>query len=498
MTRHVPSPFLFRFLACCLPLLALGGCTVNPATGEQTFTAFMSPDKELAVGREEHPKLVKQFGGTYGDRDLAAYVNRIGQSLGRLSEMPGLPFSFTVLNDDTVNAFALPGGYVHISRGLMALAEDEAEIAGVLAHEIGHIAARHSAQRYSQAVAANIGLTLLGVLGSAYGVPADVGQLASFGAQAWLQSYSREQELEADKLGIRYLARAGYDPTAMTSFLAKMQQHGELHAALAGRPGAVDQYNIMSTHPRTIDRVRQAMELARVRPAGQPRRNRDRYLSLIDGMVFGDDPKAGVRRGRQFAHPDLGIRFEVPPGFFMFNGRTQVVARGPDEALIVFDLAPANDARANKDMAAYLTRMWAPRLNLADVERVDVNGLASATGRASLGGNKGPRDARFVALRGGPERIYRLLFITPRQVTGRYLTAFQRTTFSFRRLAAVEALAIKPLRLRIASVGRGDTVDSLADTLPFETYRREWFLVLNGLRPTARLTPGRTVKLVTD
>ena len=329
-------------------------------------------------------------------------------------------------------------------------------------------------------------------------MPADVGQLASFGAQAWLQSYSREQELEADKLGIRYLARAGYDPTAMTSFLAKMQQHGELHAALAGRPGAVDQYNIMSTHPRTIDRVRQAMELARVRPAGQPRRNRDRYLSLIDGMVFGDDPKAGVRRGRQFAHPDLGIRFEVPPGFFMFNGRTQVVARGPDEALIVFDLAPANDARANKDMAAYLTRVWAPRLNLADVERVDVNGLASATGRASLGGNKGPRDARFVALRGGPERIYRLLFITPRQVTGRYLTAFQRTTFSFRRLAAVEALAIKPLRLRIASVGRGDTVDSLADTLPFETYRREWFLVLNGLRPTARLTPGRTVKLVTD
>ena len=143
--------------------LASGGCSTNPATGQQSFTAFMSPGEEAKVGAQEHPKILKEFGGAYADRGLAEYVTQIGSTIARNSELPDLKFTFTVLNDQKVNAFALPGGYVYITRGLLAVAETEAEMAGVLAHEIGHITARHSAQRYSQAMAANIGMTVLGV-----------------------------------------------------------------------------------------------------------------------------------------------------------------------------------------------------------------------------------------------------------------------------------------------------------------------------------------------
>ena len=183
----------FFSMVLLLPLLAvLGACSANPATGKQSFTAFMSPEKELQVGAEEHPKMVEQFGGVYGDKALSAYVRDMGLRLAKTSEMPDLPWTFTVLNDPLVNAFALPGGYVYVTRGLLALASDEAELAGVLSHEIGHVTARHSAQRYSSTVAANIGVQVLGVLSQAAGLGGAGGQIASLGANLALKSYSRE------------------------------------------------------------------------------------------------------------------------------------------------------------------------------------------------------------------------------------------------------------------------------------------------------------------
>ncbi len=489
---------LVRTVALSLPLLALAGCTVNPATGKQSFTTFMSPADEVAVGREEHPKILEQSGGAYGDRNFGAYVRTIGQSLARVSETPNLSYTFTVLNDPKVNAFAVPGGYVYVTRGLLALADNEAEMAGVLAHEIGHVAARHTAERYSQAVAANLGLTVLGVLGSAAGVPASVGTLASFGAQAYLQSFSREQELEADMLGVRYMTRAGYDPRAMISFFRKLQGHDALEAALSGKREAADRFHIMSTHPRTADRIAHAIELARVSPAANPRVGRDAYLARIDGMVFGDAPKQGIRRGRLFVHPDLRIRFTVPPDFVMFNSPGRVLARGPGGSAIAFDMKRGPAAERVRSLPSYLVRDWGNRLSLKAVEKITVNGMEAATGRDRLQTRDGPRDVRLLAIRERPDRIYRFIFLTPPSLTARLANEFKRTTYSFRRLSPREAAAIRPLRLSVVTVRTGDTAAALAARMPLGKFNLAWFETLNGLRRGQPLVPGTTVKVVVD
>lgn len=478
--------------------LASGGCSTNPATGQQSFTAFMSPAEEARVGAQEHPKILKEFGGAYADRGLTEYVTQIGSMIARNSELPDLKFTFTVLNDQKVNAFALPGGYVYITRGLLAVAETEAEMAGVLAHEIGHITARHSAQRYSQAMAANIGMTVLGVIGQIAGVPAAAGDLAAFGAQAVLQGYSREQELEADMLGVRYLSRVGYSPDAMTSFFKKLDAHTRLEARVAGNPEAADRYSIMSTHPRTADRIEQAIRLANTARVENPRTNRDVYLSHIAGIAFGDDPKQGIRRGREFVHPDLGFRFTVPPGFTLFNSPKQVVARGPEQAMIVFDMTDEKKARTVSDVAAYVARDWGGRLGIQGVERIDVNGMESATGTTRMRTRAGTMDVRLVALRGGPDRIFRMIFLTPPTLTQKLQTDLQRTTYSFRRLTPQQAAEVRPLTIKLVTAKAGDTAESLSQAMPFESYRREWFEVLNGLQSGQPLVPGRTYKTVTD
>ncbi len=489
---------LIRTVALSLPVLALAGCTVNPATGKRSFTTFMSPADEQVVGREEHPKILEKSGGAYGDRDLDVYVRNVGQLLARVSETPDLSYTFTVLNDPKVNAFALPGGYVYVTRGLLALADNEAEMAGVLAHEIGHVVARHTAERYSQAVAANLGLTVLGVLGSAAGVPTGLGSLASFGAQAYLQGFSREQELEADMLGVRYMTGAGYDPRAMISFLRKLQGHDALEAALSGKREAADRFHIMSTHPRTADRIARAIELAKVRPAAKPRVGRDVYLARIDGMVFGDDPEQGVRRGRVFTHPELRIEFRVPPDFVLFNSPRQVIARGPGNSVVIFDMAPDKTARRVRSLRGYIAGTWASNLALRGQERIDINGMEAATGRDRLQTRAGPRDVRLLAIRDRPDRIYRFLFITPPSLTARLTNEFKRTTYSFRRLSPQEASSIQPLRLDVVTVRPGDTAKVLAARMPLGKFSLAWFETLNGLGGGRPLVPGRKVKVVVE
>ena len=493
-------PHMQRGLLLTLLIIALAplmGCSVNPATGERSFTAFMSPEDEREVGAEQHPRLVQQFGGTYDNTQLNAYVDRVGQSLAAETEVPGESYRFVVLDAEMINAFALPGGYVHVTRGLLALAENEAEMASVLGHEIGHITARHAAQRYSQSMAANIGVGLLGVLGAAAGLPTGTADLAGLGAQAYLQSYSREQEMEADELGIRYMTRAGYDPAAMASFFRKLDAFTELQAALVGAPGSGEQMTIMASHPRTSDRVAQAKQLAAAAALRDGRVDRDRYLAAIDGMLYGDSPAEGVRRGQTFVHPGLGFAFEVPPGFVMLNSPRQVVARGPGGTLIIFDGAGLQEARSAVSMTRYVAEAGGGRIRFGNVQPMTVNGMEAATGSTTVTTRGGPMDVRLVAIREAADKIYRFVFLTPPNRTGQLREALQETIYSFRRLSADEAAAIRPLRIDIVTVRTGDTQESLgrrmATSLPLETFQ-----VLNGLSPTDRLTPGRKVKLVTD
>ena len=489
---------LTKFLtAVALAFLAggLGACSTNPATGEQSFTAFMSEEKEAQIGAEEHPKILKELGGAYDEVEIGAYVARIGAQLAKLSELPQIEWRFTVLNDHRVNAFALPGGYIYITRGLLALAQNEAEVAGVLAHEIGHVTARHSAQRYSTAMAANIGLTVLGVLGSAAGVPTGIGQMANFGAQAALQQYSQSQELEADMLGVRYMTRAGYSPDGMTNFFRKLKAHSELEAREQGREGV--SHNIMSTHPRTEDRIIQAIDLAKQKAVKNPIVRRAAYLKKIDGLVFGDDPSQGVRRGRTFTHPSLRIAFKVPPGFVLFNSPRQVVAFGPDKSRIIFDMANPKEVPKIRSLPDYVSGVWGRSLSETQgVERLDVNGLTGATMQGRLSGGDGPRDVRLIAIRAEKDKLFRFAFITKPSETQRLAVELRRTTYSFRRLSKREAADIQPLRLRVVTARRGDTAALLAKRFPFERFQREWFQLLNNLNPNDRIRPGQKIKMV--
>lgn len=488
-------------LLLAIATLVAPACTTNPATGRSSFTAFMSPDDEKRVGAQEHPKLVDQFGGDYPDASLAAYVSRVGQAVAKHAEVQDVPYTFTVLDDDDINAFALPGGYVHVTRGLVTLASNEAELAGVLGHEIGHITARHAAQRYSSATAANLGIGILSILGAVAGLPSEMTQMAGSGLQAgasvYLQSYSRDQEMEADSLGIRYMAQAGYDPDAMVSFFRKLDAWTRLQAAEVGDPAAADRFDIMASHPRTADRVQQAARLAASAEGPGEKLDQTAYLKAIDGVLFGDSPAQGFRRGRDFIHPQLRIAFTVPAGFVLKNSAQQVLATGPNGALIVFDAERrAGVARQVPDMATYLSQVWARSLPLAGAERLQINGAAAATGVARLQTRGGAAIVRLVAIRGGADSIWRFIFLAPPSDAQRLQADFQRTAMSFRLLSAAEAAAAKPWRIDVVMVQEGDTAESLAQRMAIDEDRLETFRALNGLDGGARLSPGQQVKLV--
>jgi predicted Zn-dependent protease len=470
-------------------MVPLAGCETNPATGASSFTAFMSPEKEIKVGRDEHPKILKEFGGEYQNPKVKAYVNEVGQRLARNSELAQLQFTFTVVNSDIVNAFALPGGYVYVTRGLLALASSEAELAGVLGHEIGHVTARHTAQRYSAAMAGGLAAGVLGIL-----IGGDIGQ--NYAVGALLADYSRDQELEADTLGVRYLSRTSYDPNAMSTFLAKLQADSAFSAELAGRPGKADSFDIMQSHPRTADRVQEAIQAARAQniAVSNPRIGRDDFLTAIDGIYWGGDPENGFIRGREFVHPALRFRFEVPAGFRLFNSSTQVLARGPNSTFIALSADPRNSG--TMPMRDYLQNVWARGVQVNALEQIDINGLEAATAVVRTKGNSGVVERRIIAIRSGPQRVFRLQFLGPPAEMANRAEEFRKATYSFRRLTDHEVATLKPLRIHVVSVGANDTQESLARRMAIEDAALRRFQVMNGLQPNERLVPGTRVKII--
>lgn len=490
-TRRRLRTLVIAAVALPLALVQLGGCARNPATGETVFTGGLSKDQEIRMGRENHPQIVKEFNGEYGTPDLRTYVSSIGTLLAKTSERPDLKFTFTVLDSDIINAFAMPGGYVYVTRGLLALADNEAQLAGVLAHEIGHITALHHARRYGDSLLANIGVAVAGAALGQAGA-----QVAQVGAVSLLQSYSRENEYEADQLGVRYLARAGFDPYAMAGFLTKLRADSRLAAIRRGEsPDTVDQFNYLATHPAPAARVEQATAFARQTNVANPITAHDLYLSKISGILYGDDPDQGLIRGREFLHPKLRFAFRVPPGFSLFNSPTAAVAYGPDKSRIVFDGAPKP---VDGSMASYVRDVWGAKLGLRNVETITVNGLDAATGSASVRTSDGTFDARLVAYRVDAKTVYRFLFLTPPSRTAALSDELRRTTYSFRKLSSAEAAALRPQALRIVTVGPGDTVEKLAQRMPFADYRIERFEVLNGISRNDSLRVGQKLKLVVE
>lgn len=465
----------------------LAACAVNPATGERQFTGLLPSGQEAELGASEHPKVVAQFGGAYKDPELTALVGRVGARLAAVTERPQGPWTFTVLDSDVVNAFALPGGYVYLTRGLLALAEDEAEVAGVMAHEMGHVTGRHTAERMSQSTVAGV---LTAGLGAVLGSPV-LAQALNLGSEAALAGYSRGQELEADGLGVRYLAAAGYDPRAMASFLETMRRFDQYQSQVAGREGSG--FDFFATHPRTEERVQQAADLAGKQTPGAGERPVQPYLAAIDGVVWGDSPEQGLVRGRAFVHPVLGFRFEVPEGYTLLNGTQQVIGRGGAGTALIFDTAPAG---GTADPAEHISGTWAAGAPLSGLESVTINGMPAATAVTSGRTDEGAVDVRLVAIRMAPDRFDRFTFVAPEDGLSRVDAQFRQIASSFRRITAQEAAGFRPRRVQVVTAGPNDTPATMAARMAQEPRGEDLFRIINDLPPGTPLPAGRPVKIV--
>jgi predicted Zn-dependent protease len=391
------------------------------------------------------------------------------------------------------NAFAVPGGYIYTTRQLVTLMNNEAELAGVLGHEVGHVAARHSQRRQAESQKNTLlggGLAILsGILLGDSGLGNTLSRTFMEGSQMLTLKFSRQQELEADDLGIQYLGRAGYDQRAMGTVLASLAAQNGLDARLAGRNASVPEW--ASTHPDPASRVQSALAKASAAGAGGVT-NRDTFPTRIDGMLYGDDPAQGMIEGSTFIHPEMRLAFTAPQGFYMVNGTRAVSIQGQGGQ------AQMTLAAYNGNLETYVRQQFTAlggqnsTLAPSQLERTTVNGLPAVYGTARVNNGQSQVDVVVFAYEFARDRAYHFTAIAPAGRAATFNPMFQ----SMRRITQAEATSVVPKKLQVVTVARGDTVASLARRMAYDSAQEDRFRVLNALSSGATLTPGQKVKLV--
>ena len=470
--------------------LALSGCLGGSIPSASTPIT----QSEAQVGAENHPKLLAEFGGAMSGPQ-AQYVEQVGKNIAFQSGLGNARESFTVslVNSSVNNAFAIPGGYVYSTRQLVSLMNNEAELAGVMGHEVAHVAARHS-QRRQQTAQRNSILGVLGAVASGVllgdsGLGKQLGETLLQGSQLLTLRFSRSQELEADQLGIQYLQKAGYDPKAMGTVLASLAAQNSLDAQLQGRGDAtIPEW--ASTHPDPAGRVRTALNIAQ--PLGSGVTNRDTFLSRIDGMIYGDDPEQGVIEGSQFIHPELRLAFTAPSGFYMVNGTRAVSVNGQSgRAQMTLAQYGGNlESYVREQFTALSTEQQS--LSPSTVSRTTVNGIPAALGTVRVNNGQSQVDLVVFAYEFSKDRAYHFIALTPAGQASTFTPMFN----SMRRVGSSEAAAIVPRRIDVVTVKRGDTIQGLANRMAYDSGKVERFRVLNALSSSDVLQAGQKVKLV--
>lgn len=470
--------------------LALAGCVGGAAIPSASTPITQT---EAQQGAQYHPQFLAEFGGAMTGPQ-ATYVEQVGKNIAVQSGLGNARESFTVslLNSPVNNAFAVPGGYIYTTRQLVTLMNNEAELAGVLGHEVGHVAARHS-QRRQQTAQRNSILGVLGAIGSSIllgdsGLGETLSRGFLQGSQLLTLSFSRSQELEADNLGIEYLTKAGYDRRAMGTVLASLAAQNALDARLQGRNASVPEW--ASTHPDPASRVQGALAKAGAATGGAT--NRDTFLTRIDGMLYGDDPAQGIIEGSTFIHPELRLAFTAPQGFYMVNG-TRAVSINGQGGQAQMTLAPYAG-----DLETYVRQQFTAlggkdsTLAPAQMQRTTVNGLPAAYGTARVANGNSQVDVTVFAYEFARDRAYHFTVIAPAGQAATFNAMFQ----SMRRVTQSEASAVVPKKLQVVTVQRGDTVANLARRMAYPSAQEERFRVLNALGNADNVTPGQKVKLV--
>lgn len=472
-------------------MLALAGCQsidqisndIKPSDNPVTVDTVGRGDKLAEIAKQQHPRILATYGGEYKDPKLERAVAKVVGGLTLDPDNPNQTYRITILNSPNVNAFALPGGYLYITRGLLALANDSSELAAVVAHEMGHVTANHGVQRQqreaNEILAARVVSDVLEDNPDA--------KAALLRGKLSLAQFSRNQELEADAIGIRAIGRAGYDPFAAARFLQSMASFADFRSVSGASDASLD---FLASHPAAPKRIELALGHARnFGVPGTGNRDRDWLLSGIDGMLFGDAPQEGYVRGNDFLHPGLGVAFSVPEGFVIDNSATAVTAAGPGDVAVRFDGVAI--ARSTS-LDAYLRSGWIAGLDPNSIQVSTINGTEAAMARAAADGWQ----FDITVFRAGGQ-VYRLLTAAPRGSAALDPTA-RSVTGSFRILSAAEKAALKPLRIRVKTVKTGENVASLAAQMQGVDRKQELFRLINALPANAGVRPGDKVKIITD
>ncbi len=488
-------------LWAALPLaLVVSGCQVlDLGDGKQTDLTVVSnirpsdnpvivdnvvrTDRFAKLAATQHPKILATYGGEYGDPKLE---RMIAKAIGRLTtatDDPNQTFQITILNSPNVNAFALPGGYVYVTRGLLALANDSAELSAVIAHEMAHVTAKHGVARQKREADANLASRVV----SEALQDNETGKQALIRGKLSLAQFSRNQELEADAVGIKALGRSGYDPFAASRFLSSLGAYTDFRAANTADDMSLD---FLATHPAAPQRVELAKNHARLFGApGIGETDRQAYLTGIDGLLFGDSPKEGFARGQEFLHPNLGIRFKVPQGYTIENNKDAVLAAGPGEFAIRFD---GVEVAQSIPLTDYVKSGWVTGLIESSVIPTTINGIEAAMGSAQA--ERWQFHITVLRIKG---RVYRFLTAAPSNAKG-VADVATSVTSTFTAMSETERLALKPTRVRIVTVSAGDTVGSLSARMIGTDRPQELFRLINGLAAGQSVSVGERVKIVTD
>lgn len=477
---------LARVVAIALAL-ALANCATNPATGNPNLVT-MSETQEVAVGRSEDPKVRRQY-GVYDDAALQQYVSDIGRRLAKASHRPELEYQFLVVDSPEVNAFALPGGYIYVTRGLMAYLGSEAELAAVLGHELGHVTARHSVQQLSAATAASVGAAVLQIF-----VPQVRGLLGenviNLLGNALLSGYGRDHELEADRLGAEYLARTGYDPQATVNVVGVLKNQELFDAEVAQQEGRQPRryHGVFASHPDNDTRLQQVVAEAARFKLQESRTGHEDYLRRIDRMVYADSPSQGVVRSNRFYHAEFGIAFQFPAGWRVRNQPRNVAAQSPGQDALI-DLRLAGEAKGTPgDVLRRMARIGSG----SEIAPTTINGLPAAIATTSMSG----RPARVaVVFHGG--RAYAIgAQARSNAAFDQYQREFDASIASFHEITSEERLLARPLALRVITARPGLTFAELAHLSPLGTNAEGHLRVINGMYPKGEPVAGQALKIV--
>jgi predicted Zn-dependent protease len=473
------------------PIVLVGalstGCATNPATGEKEFS-LMSEAQEIQLGQQMDVEVRKEM-GVYNNPELQRYVEDVGMRLARASDRPNLPWHFAVIDSPAVNAFALPGGYIYLTRGIMPFLDNEAQLAGVLGHEIGHVTARHSAQQYTKATTAGLGLTLLSIF-----VPESrpFGGLAESGLGLLFLKYGRDDERQADTLGVEYAARTGWDPAGVAGMLGTLTRLDEASGSRKGVP------NWLSTHPAPADRVQEvqaSVKQASAKIPGKPIVREAEYLTKIDGIVYGDNPSEGIVRNGQFLHPELRFALSFPRGWEIQNTKTHVLAKAPErENYLLLQLVPNASGSLENVARSGMSNAGFRQLN---GERAQINGqdayVGTWQGNMEGLGNVVTRTAHIVLGR----TVYLVAGIAP---TNQFQAAdreFASAIRSFRELSASEASRIRPNRIDLYTVRGNESWQSIAERTG-GVVKPSTLAIMNDYEPTQAPRPGDRIKVVVE